>query len=391
MRVRDIIPGKAFLMSRQSVKRQNDVLLSDADRERASSGLFEITLDTPERKTVGDSSDSLAQRIGNLVDEVNMDYAVIERVDSQNLQVKLLPFNLGNALKDADSSDNLLLQPGDVVTVFSVNDVRVPSAKRQVYVRVEGEVMRPGIYQMQPGETLPRLLDRAGGLTPDAYLFGAAFYREEVRKAQLANLGQLVRRLEMQMQAKLSESAASVSASSDNAAGAQLRLQTEAKAQKQALDRLRNLNPSGRIMLGLQPDSALPDKLPGLRLENQDRLVIPSRPDFVYVLGAVNTESSLIWEPGQTVQHYLDQSGLTGGADVDEIFIIRADGGVVSDHGKWFSRVTRSDVQPGDVIVLPEKTNHESAWSVFTRNAKDITQIIYQFSLGAAAIKTLRE
>jgi hypothetical protein len=42
------------------------------------------------------------------------------------------------------------------------------------------------------------------------------------------------------------------------------------------------------------------------------------------------------------------------------------------------------------VIVLPEKTDHESAWSVFTRNAKDITQIIYQFSLGAAAIKTLR-
>jgi hypothetical protein len=42
------------------------------------------------------------------------------------------------------------------------------------------------------------------------------------------------------------------------------------------------------------------------------------------------------------------------------------------------------------MIVLPEKTDHESGWSVFTRNAKDITQIIYQFSLGAAAIKTLR-
>jgi hypothetical protein len=64
---------------------------------------------------------------------------------------------------------------------------------------------------------------------------------------------------------------------------------------------------------------------------------------------------------------------------------------VLSDNGSWFSRVGSATVQPGDVIVLPEKTDHESGWSVFTRNAKDITQIVYQFSLGAAAIKTLRQ
>jgi hypothetical protein len=71
--------------------------------------------------------------------------------------------------------------------------------------------------------------------------------------------------------------------------------------------------------------------------------------------------------------------------------VIRADGSVASDTGGLFSGVGRLKAMPGDVIVLPEKTDHESAWSVFTRNAKDITQIIYQFSLGAAAIKTLRE
>ncbi|WP_366517612.1 capsule biosynthesis GfcC family protein, partial [uncultured Aquabacterium sp.] len=92
------------------------------------------------------------------------------------------------------------------------------------------------------------------------------------------------------------------------------------------------------------------------------------------------------------VQDYLDLSGLTGGADLDELFVIRADGSVLSNAGaRWFSSVRGAKVMPGDVIVLPEKTNRESAWSVFTRNAKDITQIIYQFSLGAAAIKTLRD
>lgn len=403
MTVRDLIPSKAQLMSRASVKRQNDVLLSDDDKARTTTDPFaeaDVKVDVDaagkplsgkEVQKVGDTADTLAQRIGNLVDEVNLDYAVIERVDSSNVTVQLVPFNLGKALDDASSPDNLPLEAGDIVTVFSVRDVQVPQAKRQVFVRVEGEVRRPGIYQMAPGEKLSHLLDKAGGLTPDAYLFGAAFYREEVKKAQTANLAQLVNRLEAQSQTQLSSAAASVSGS-DSAGIAQLRVQAEAQAQKQALDRLRNLKPTGRIMLGLDADHTQQAQLPALKLETQDRLVIPARPDFVYVLGSVNTESSLIWQAGQSVQDYLNQSGLTSGADQDEMFVIRADGSVLSNSGtSWYSSVKRARVLPGDVIVLPEKTNHESAWSVFTRNAKDITQIIYQFSLGAAAIKTLRD
>jgi hypothetical protein len=194
----------------------------------------------------------------------------------------------------------------------------------------------------------------------------------------------------MQTQTKLSASAASASVN-EAAGAAQLRMQAEQLAQKQAVDRLRNLKPTGRIMLGLQSGDAKPDSLPTLRLENQDRLVVPAKPDFVYVLGSVNTESSLIWKAGNTVQDYLAVSGLTSGADKDELYVIRADGSVLSNGDRWFGSVARVEVQPGDLIVLPEKSDHESGWSVFTRNAKDITQIIYQFSLGAAAIKTLRQ
>ncbi|CAH0354095.1 SLBB domain-containing protein [Aquabacterium sp. CECT 9606] len=415
MKIRDLIPNKAFLMSRASVKRQNEVLLTEDEKKRIdrtalrrsrmdnsdqqessdSNNSFaregrEAASDSTGQREVRDTADTLAQRIGNLVDEVNLDYAVIERVDSNDVSVKLVPFNLGKVLEDASSPENLALQPGDVVTVFSVNDVRVPQAKRQVFVRVEGEVQRPGIYQMKPGDSLPQLVAMAGGLTPDAYLFGSSFYREEVRRTQAENLERLVRRLEAQSQTKLSSSAASLSNVSGDAV-ARLRVEAEAQAQKQALDRLRNLKPTGRIMLGLADDQSSVDALPTLKLENQDRLVVPARPDFVHVLGSVNTESSLIWQPGRTVQNYLDLAGLTSGADKDELFIIRADGSVLSDADHWFNRITSTKVLAGDLIVLPEKTDHESGWSTFTRNAKDITQIIYQFSLGAAAIKTLRE
>lgn len=419
MKVRDLIPSKAVLMSRASVQRQNEVLLSPLERRRAARA-FAATEGRPpsagrddrrpsrdglpqdddpdlspgdiQRRETRLNADSLAESVGNLVDEVNMEYAVIERVDSKDVSVQLLPFNLGRALSDANSPDNLPLQPGDILTVFSVSDVRVPQAKRQVFVRVEGEVLRPGVYQMKPGEGLQQLVARAGGLTPDAYLFGAEFYREEVRQAQTVNLDRTVRRLESELQSRLSTSAASVSTGQDNATAAQLRLSAETAAQKQSLERLRNLRPSGRIMLGLPPDAATANALPELRLEGMDRLVIPSRPDFVYVLGSVNTEASLIWRQGRTVQDYLNLAGVTSGADVDQLFVIRADGSVASNASQgWFGGVTRTEVMPGDTIVLPEKTDHETAWSAFTRNAKDITQIVYQFSLGAAAIKTLRD
>lgn len=393
MKVSDLIPGRSFLLSQAAIKRQNDVLLTEEEKQQSLSK-FDKSRDEAELKSdirrVNDDQDTLAQRIGSLVDEINFEYAVIERVDREKVEVKLIPFNLGEALDKPNSPENVALQPGDVLTVFSVNDVRVPQAKRQVYVRVEGEVRRPGIYQMKRGDSLPQLIDMAGGLTEDAYLFGTGFYREQVRKDQLANLDQLVRKLEIQTQSKLSASAASA-AQSESATAVQLRIQAEQQAQKQALERLRNLRPTGRIMLGLTPQVAKADDLPTLRLESQDRLVVPARPDFVYVLGSVNTESSMIWKKGQTVQDYLDVSGLTSGADKDELFVIRADGSVLSNGDRWFGSVAKAEVMPGDLIVLPEKTDHESAWTVFTRNAKDITQIVYQFSLGAAAIKTLRQ
>lgn len=373
MTVHDLIPGRAYLMSRASVKRQNKVIQADSDDAALATKL---------------TGDSLAQQIGDLIDEVNFDYAVVERVDGDKMAVTLLPFNLGGALDNPGSPDNLALKPGDVVTVFSAKDVQVPQAKRQVFVRVEGEVQRPGVYQMLKGETLAQLLAKAGGPTPDAFLFGAAFYRDAVKKAQTDSLKQLVRKLESQADTKLSSAAASTQSTDTTAS---LRVQAEMQAQKSAVERLKNFQPSGRVMLGLPAALELKQELPGLRLEPQDRLVVPARPDFVSVLGSVNTETALIWQPGKTVQDYLDRSGVTSGADQGELFVIRADGSVVSDAGSWFGRVKRLDALPGDVIVLPEKTDHESAWSAFTRNAKDVTQIIYQFSLGAAAIKTLRQ
>ena len=77
-------------------------------------------------------------------------------------------------------------------------------------------------------------------------------------------------------------------------------------------------------------------------------------------------------------------------ADRDGVILLRADGSAVTSAGSWGNPVLSTKVMPGDSIVLPEKVDRESTWSYVVRNTKDLTQILYQLGLGAAAYKTLR-
>ena len=473
MRVRDLIPNREALISRDSVRRQNEVLFDASQRERTQREREMVPDDLLDDKELNDRLNkdpryasrfvpgvtanlgmrnqanqagaqgnpgstqgnqagaqgnpqflpdtydlegfrdrrqlrlysqqapveyqsknqvpSVTELVGNLYDEINWDYAVVERINRKDLSVSLLPFNLGRVLGDAKDPDNHLLQAGDVVTVFSVNDMRVPISKRRIMVRIEGEVAQPGIYQAKPGESLTSVLQRAGGLTHDAYLFGSGLYREEVRKSQVDNMQKLMRRLETESSAQIAQLSQSMGASSD-ANLAQTRMLAAQNAQRQALERLRGIRPEGRIALGLEPDLYnYVNKLPEIRVQNGDRLVIPSRPDFVYIYGAVNTESALIYRPGQTVGDYLKLAGVGVAADRNAVIVVRADGSAfTTDNSAWFgASVANVKLMPGDAIVVPDKVDMESTWSSAIRNTKDITQIFYQLGLGAAGLKAL--
>jgi protein involved in polysaccharide export with SLBB domain len=232
MRVSDLIPSREYLISRSSTARQNSVLADDEADLRAdesSKGLpgqpgrnttKMLKKNTDAVKDASGKSESIAARIGNLIDQVNWDYAVVERINRADLSVKLIPFNLGNVFTNPNGPDNLQLQPGDTVTIFSQEDVAVPMDKRQIFVRVEGEVKVPGVYQMTAGDTLQTLIAKAGGPTANAYLFGTGFYRDEVRKEQEANLQRAADRLETQIRSEQSTQMANLAAMSPTEAAA---------------------------------------------------------------------------------------------------------------------------------------------------------------------------
>lgn len=438
MRVSDIISRKSLLISPDSVRKQNEVLFDAFEQERSARFRARIPQDlagerlaeqmsqdrgSPSAQAPGQqppldvassgttslrqeikqdserhnpkpsfvSEESLVDRIGGLVEEVNLDYAVVERIHREDLSISVIPFNLGRVLANASDPDNLLLEPGDVITVFSVKDLRVPVAKRRVFVRLEGEIQRPGVYTVLPGENLVHLIRKAGGITPDAYLYGMSFYREDVKKNQQDNLKKILRQVEMESMGALSQASQSTGASSD-AGSLQPKIQSLQQARRQAIERMQSLKPEGRIALGIPPQlQAGLDSVPQLRLSHGDRIFIPARPDFVYVLGSVNTEAALIYKPGRTVGEYLQLAGSGSAADRDGVILVRADASALTNQSSWGNEVLSTQVMPGDTIVLPEKLDRESVWSSVVRNTKDFTQIMYQLGLGAAAIKTLRQ
>ena len=147
------------------------------------------------------------------------------------------------------------------------------------------------------------------------------------------------------------------------------------------------------MTLSLKADPELDvQQIPDLRLFQGDRIYVPARPDFVYMYGAVNTEAALIYRKNADVSSYLKLAGVTAGADGDAVILLRADGSAVVNVGSfWGNEVLKTIVMPGDTIVMPEKVDRESKWSVFVRNSKDITQTLFQLGLAAAALKTLRQ
>ena len=324
-----------------------------------------------------------------LFDELNWDYATIERLNP-DLTTQVIPFNLGKVVLQGDEADNIALAPGDVVTVYSQKDVRVPVSRQTRLVSLEGEINAPGIYQLQPGETLKGLLNRAGGFTPQAYVYGLDLSREETRVRQRENLATAITRLQALSAVQAARDAAN---RRDDAAGAATSSLVSSAATQAQVTRLSRIEPNGRIALELTPEIRSIDALPDLPLEHGDRISVPPRPGFVTVAGAVVNSNAFVWKPDRTAGDYLRLAGADEAADTDNMFILRADGTVNSagDRRGFFGRggLESQVLQPGDALVVPNQLDYETWGRALVRNLKDFAQIVSGFGIGIAAINSL--
>ena len=302
----------------------------------------------------------------------------------QNLSSQALTFNLGRAVIDGSASDNIALQPGDQIALFTTKQLAVPAERRNRTVVLSGEVQVPGVYQLAAGETLPDLIKRAGGFSGQAYAYGTVFTRESNRRQQQDNLDKAVRRMEADAAGKTLAAVQNAGEADKAAVNAQSALQQQMAA------RITALKATGRVSLELNADAPT---LPPIVLEDGDTILVPQRPSFVGVFGEVFAESSLIHRPAYTVADYLDRAGVTRDADLDNVLVFRADGTVEGTSNRtslWGGTLSGKKLNAGDTIYVPGKVDRTTLYTTFIQGAKDWTAILYQLGLGAAAIKTLR-
>ena len=316
--------------------------------------------------------------------EINWDFANIVRLNPADLTKTTVPFDLGKAVLNKDPAQDLALMPGDEISVFTRNEMAAPQDKQAKYVRVDGEVPNAGVYRVQPGETLRQLVMRVGGVTGNAYLYGAEFTRESTRAQQQKRLNEALDKME-------AEASRSATARSQNVISKEEgdTLGQQVQAQKALIVKLRQIKATGRIVLELPRATATIKNLPALALEDGDHLFIPPKPSTVSVFGAVYNQNDFIYRDGKDVGDYLGQAGgPTKDADKGSVYLVKADGSVVSrqQRGWLFNGFNGQVVVPGDAIVVPEELD-KTTW---TKDLKDWSQIFFQFALGAAALKVIK-
>ena len=328
----------------------------------------------PNPNTVRD----IAEDVRRYAPEINWDYAIIQRVNPTDLTSKLVWMSPRKAILEHDEASNLELQPGDIVTIFSQRDISVPQTERSQYVIVEGEVVRPGVHKLETNETLRSALERAGGLTPNAYVYGSQLTRQSARVDQQKTLDQLATAMEVQIR----QSAVSVAASTSPGELPQL-----LAAQEAIVAQLRSARASGRVALPVKPKDNHVTDFPDMVLEDSDRLSIPHTPSTVSVVGDVYNPGSFIFEPRNTTGAYLDLAGKgKPQSDLHHAFVLRANGVVVAASnvngpftGTKFERI---QLYPGDQFVVPYKP----PTGAFVRALRDWTQITSQLALTGAAL-----
>lgn len=280
--------------------------------------------------------------------------------------------NLTSAL-NGEARANVLLNDGDVLTVPQQTRWKDMGAT----VTLHGEVVKPGVYGIEPGERLSSLLRRAGGMLPSAYPQAARFERIEVRKMQEQSRQDLIQRLEQE--STVVKTAVTTSGSEEAA------LQQAAVQQRQrVVEGLRRAPVSGRLVVHIREgQKGFQGSSDDIELRAGDSLDIPKQPGFVLIVGQVYNSNAITYTPGKNTAWYLSRAGgATGLANKKAIFIIRASGSVTSgSSGMWSGGVESATIGPGDTIMVPERA---TAGSNVWKNLVAIAQIAQAGALAAA-------
>ena len=247
-------------------------------------------------------------------------------VTESNVLGESFTIDLADGLTKANNR-SFALQPFDQVYVR-----RSPSYREQQNVTLQGEVLFGGVYALQnKNERLSSLIERAGGVTKDAYVKGARLTRTMTED-------ELKRRQDV---LALSQSSASDS----------LNLSTE--------------DLKTTYSVGIDLEEALKNKggYADIVLREGDVIYIPEMNNTVKISGTVMYPNTVTYKNGEGLSYYINQAGGYGNrAKKSKVYVVYANGNVAKAK-----RLTGVKIEPGCEIIVPSKPE---------KNGQNFTQSI---------------
>ncbi|MDA0707406.1 MAG: SLBB domain-containing protein [Proteobacteria bacterium] len=315
--------------------------------------------------------DDLIRAGGGLAEQAYSLHAEVARyavVNNEYRSSEVIDIDLDAVLRGDDAA-NLVLQEHDNLRIS-----RVPDWDALTTVRLEGEIKFPGDYRVRKGETLREVLERAGGLTDEAFPEGAIFLREELREREQDQIDLLAQRLEADL--------TSLSLEESQTTGAET-----LSMGKTLLAQLRATEAVGRLVIDLEDIAHGGDNrdlIGAIELREGDRLLVPKGSQAVTVIGQTQQNASHLHRPGLTQQDYIELSGgLTRRADKKLIYVVRASGAIVANNrSSWLGRGKGTEIRPGDTIVVPLEIDRIRPLELWT----SVTQILYQAAIAVTAV-----
>lgn len=213
-------------------------------------------------------------KAGGLLDQAYMLHAEISRIveepEKLGLVSDLIFIRLQDVVEDPDSEQDVTLERGDKVYVR-----KVPGWKLQDQVKIEGEVRFPGTYALETKEEkLSELLERAGGLTLEAFPRAGSVFRED----------------------------------------------------------------GGRVVVDIAKALEKPKGMDNITLVDGDSIYIPIYTNTISVIGAVGRPGSIVFTPGKGANYYVEKTGgFLEDANKGSVRIVRLDGSTEKARKRlWF-------------------------------------------------------
>ncbi len=233
--------------------------------------------------------------------------------------------------------NDFVLQPYDVVNIR-----RSPGYQEQRTVAIIGEVLRAGSYVLKSkNERISSLVERAGGLTPEAYIKGAKLIRR-------------MNRDEMNVRRETIKAAQHLATKKDSTDLDQFGIDVEdqRKLESGEIDE-DEISFDNTYNVGIDLQRALdhPGTDDDFVLREGDELSIPEKVSTVKISGEVLFPNTVAFEKGKSFKYYISNAGgYNSQARKSQVYVVYMNGKVAS-RKQW----GRLKIEPGCEIVVPQK------------------------------------